>query len=71
MSEIPVYIKGSDKVIQAEPAPGNQRINADTAPAPSLPKDDAMGTAKTAKVTLVIDPVSITRVDSEGKNRQR
>jgi hypothetical protein len=26
---IPVYIKGTDKVLQAEPAPGNQAIQPD------------------------------------------
>ena len=29
---IPVYIKGSDTVLQAEPAPGNQAIKDDTEP---------------------------------------
>src|SRR5664280_1104053 len=53
---IPVYIKGTDKVLQAEPAPDNQAIQADQeATAPKvLPKGDAKASAKTAKVTLVL-----------------
>ena len=69
---IPVYIKGTDKVLQAEPAPGNQAIKADTeptAPPKVLPKSDAKASAKTAKVTLVLDPLSITRVNSEGQKQ--
>jgi hypothetical protein len=71
---IPVYIKGTDKVLQAEPAPGNQAIKADqeaTAPPKVLPKGDAKASAKTAKVTLVLDPLSITRVNSEGKKQTK
>ncbi len=71
MSEIPVYIKGSGKVLQANPAPGNQHTNADTTPAPTLPKGDVKATAKSAKITLVLDPSSITRVDSEGKKQTK
>ena len=66
---IPVYIKGTDKVVQAEPAPGTQATQGDTdatAPPKVLPKGDAKASAKTAKVTLVLDPLSITRVNSEG-----
>jgi hypothetical protein len=69
---IPVYIKGSDKVLQAEPAPGNQAIQPDKEPAEppkALPKVDAKASAKTAKVTLVLDPLSITRVLSEGQKQ--
>lgn len=69
---VPVYIKGTDKVLQAEPAPANQVIHADTEPAAPpkvLPKGDAKASAKTAKVTLVLDPLSITRVCSEGKKQ--
>jgi hypothetical protein len=71
---IPVYIKGSDKVLQAEPAPGNQAIQPDKEPAEppkALPKVDAKASAKTAKVTLVLDPLSITRVCSEGKKQTK
>ena len=70
---IPVYIKGTDKVLQAEPAPGNQAIKADQeATAPKvLPKGDAKASAKTAKVTLVLDPLSITRVNSEGQKQTK
>ena len=69
---IPVYIKGTDKVLQAEPAPGNQIIQGDqeaAAPLKALPKGDAKASAKAAKVTLVLDPLSITRVLSEGQKQ--
>jgi hypothetical protein len=36
-----------------------------------LPKCDAKATAKTAKVTLVLDPLSITRVLSEGQKQTK
>src|SRR5450759_754834 len=75
MSEnIPVYIKGTDKVLQAEPAPGNQSIQPEkevAAPPKALSKGDAKASAKSAKVTLVIDPASITRVNSEGKKQTK
>lgn len=73
MSEtVPVYIKGTNKVLQLEPAPKNQSIQGDQEPnKPVLPRGDASGTAKTAKVTLVIDPASITRVNSEGKKQTK
>ena len=69
---IPVYIKGTGKVLQAEPAPGNQAIQPEkevAAPPKALPKGDANATAKAAKVTLVLDPLSITRVLSEGQKQ--
>ena len=69
---IPVYIKGTDKVLLAEPAPVNQAIQAEkevAAPPIALPKGDAKASAKTAKVTLVLDPLSITRVLSEGQKQ--
>jgi hypothetical protein len=69
---IPVYIKGTGKVLQAEPAPGNQAIQPEkeaAAPPKALPKGDAKASAKTAKVTLILDPLSITRVCSEGKKQ--
>jgi hypothetical protein len=69
---IPVYIKGTDKVLQAEPAPGNQAIQSEkeeAAPPKALPKGDAKASAKAAKVTLVLDPLSITRVLSEGQKQ--
>ena len=50
---IPVYTKGTDKVLQAEPAPANQvvQINMpDIAPPKALPKGDAKASAKSAKV---------------------
>ena len=70
---IPVYIKGKDEVLQAEPAPGNQAIQADqeTTAHKVLPKGDAKASAKTAKVTLVLDPLSITRVNSEGQKQTK
>jgi hypothetical protein len=71
---IPVYIKGTDKVLQAEPAPSNQVIQAEqeaAAPPKALPKGDAKATAKAAKVTLVLDPLSITRVLSEGQKQTK
>ena len=69
---IPVYTKGTNKVLQAEPAPVNQAIQAEkevAAPSLTLPKGDAKASAKTAKVTLVLDPLSITRVLSEGQKQ--
>ena len=71
---IPVYIKGTDKLLQAEPAPGNQVIQGDqeaAAPLKALPKCDAKASAKTAQVTLILDPLSITRVCSEGKKQTK
>jgi len=71
---IPVYIKGTGKVLQAEPAPGNQAIQPEkeeAAPPKALPKGDAKATAKAAKVTLVLDPLSITRVLSEGQKQTK
>ncbi len=65
---IPVYLKGTDKVLQAEPAPENQVVHTDVK---VLPKGDAKATAKTAKVTLVLDPLSITEVASEGKKQTK
>ena len=50
---IPVYTKGTDKVLQAEPAPANQvvQINMpDIVPPKALPKSDAKASAKSAKV---------------------
>ena len=70
--KIPVFIKGTDKVLQAEPAPGNQAIQPEkepAAPPKALPKGDAKASAKAAKVTLVLDPLSITRVLSEGQKQ--
>jgi hypothetical protein len=69
---IPVFIKGTDKVLLAEPAPGNQAIQPEKeviTPPIVLPKGDAKASAKTAKVTLVLDPLSITRVLSEGQKQ--
>ena len=75
MSEIiPVYIKGTSQVLQAEPAPVNQAIQPETeatAPSIALPKGDARATAKSAKVTLTLDPLSLTRVVSEGKKQTK
>jgi hypothetical protein len=64
---IPVYIKGTHKVLQADPALGNPVIQGDqeaAAPLKALPKGDA-------KVTLVLDPLSVTRVYSEGKKQTK
>lgn len=68
---IPVYIKGGDQVLQLEPAPVNQVIQDDQEPVQVLQKGDAKASAKNAKVTLVLDPVSITRVQSEGKKQTK
>ena len=72
---IPVYIKGKDEVLLLEPAPTNQAIHGDkeatAAPPKVLPKGDAKASAKTAKVTLVLDPLSITRVNSEGQKQTK
>ena len=46
---IPVYIKGTDKVLQAEPAHGNQAIQPEkeeAAPLKALPKGDAKASAR-------------------------
>jgi hypothetical protein len=70
--KIPVYIKGTGEVLQAEPAPDTQAIQPEkeiVTPPIALPKGDAKASAKTAKVTLVLDPASITRVCSEGKKQ--
>jgi hypothetical protein len=39
--------------------------------AKALPKGDAKASAKAAKVTLVLDPLSITRVLSEGQKQTK
>jgi hypothetical protein len=65
---VPVYIKGTDKIITLEPAPKHQAIQADQEPS-APPKVDAKASAKSAKVTLVLDPLSLTRVNSEGKKQ--
>jgi hypothetical protein len=69
---IPVYIKGKDEVLLLEAAPKKPSIQGDkeaTAQPKVLPKGDAKASAKTAKVTLVLDPLSITRVNSEGQKQ--
>src|SRR5664280_721472 len=75
MSEtIPVYIKGKDEVVLLSPAPANQVIHGDQeeiAPPKILPNGIAKASAKAGKVTLVLDPLSITRVNSEGKKQTR
>jgi hypothetical protein len=71
---IPVYIKGTDKILLTEPAPSNQAIQPEkeeAAPPIALQKGDAKATAKAAKVTLVLDPLSITRVLSEGQKQTK
>jgi hypothetical protein len=60
--------------LQVEPAAGNQAIQPEkevVQPSIALPKGDAKATAKAAKVTLVLDPLSITRVLSEGKKQTK
>jgi len=47
---IPAYLKGTDKVLQAEPAPTNQVVQPDIAQPKVLPKSDAKASAKSAKV---------------------
>lgn len=68
---IPVYTKGKDEVTHVAPAPKNDTQDIEIVQPQVLPKGDAKGTAKTAKVTLVIDPTSITRVSSEGKKQTK
>lgn len=68
--KIPVFIKGKDEVLHLEPAP-KASPEVETALKQVLPKGDAKGTAKAAKVTLVIDPASLTRVSSEGKKQTK
>jgi len=69
MTTIPVYIKGTDEVLHLESAPKINEQDIEPAPPPVLPKGDAKGTAKSAKITLVLDPTSITRVNSDGKKQ--
>ena len=74
MSEtIPVYLKSTDEVVLLNPAPGTQVIHGEEeiAPPKILPNGIAKASAKSAKVTLVLDPLSITRVNSEGKKQTR
>jgi len=69
-----IYIKGTDKVLQLESAPKNTSIQGDqetNEQAQVLPKGDARASAKSAKITLVLDPASITRVHSEGKKQTK
>lgn len=69
---IPVYIKGTDKVLLLDPAPKNSSIQGDqetNAQAQVLPKGDAKALAKSVKLTLVIDPATLTQVDSIGKKQ--
>jgi hypothetical protein len=73
-SSIPVYIKGKDEVVLLSPAPVNQIVHGDQeeiAPPKILPNGIAKASAKSAKVALVLDPLSITRVNSEGKKQTR
>ncbi len=69
-----VKIKGTDEVVLLEQAPANQVVHTDMqeiAPAKVLPKIDGKAMAKSAKVTLVLDPLSITEVSSEGKKQTK
>ena len=71
---IPVYIKGKDEVVLLSPAPVNRIVHGDQeeiAPLKILPNGIAKASAKSAKVALVLDPLSITRVNSEGKKQTR
>jgi hypothetical protein len=68
---IPVYTKGKAEVTHAEPAPKNDAQDIIIVDPKVLPKGDAKGTAKTAKVTLVIDPSSLTSVSSQGKKQTK
>lgn len=68
--KIPVFIKGKGEVLHLEPA-SKASPEVETALQQVLVKGDAKGTAKTAKVTLVIDPASLTRVSSEGKKQTK
>jgi hypothetical protein len=74
MSTVIVTIKGTDEVMLLEQAPANQVVHTDMpaiAPANILPKIDAKATAKSAKVTLVLEPSSITEVSTEGKKQTK
>ena len=49
---IPVYMKGTDKVLQAESAPANQLVQTnmpDIIPPKVLPKGDAKASAESAR----------------------
>ena len=74
MSSVIVKIKGKDDIVLLEKAPANQVVRTDMpdlAPPKVLPKGDAKASAKSAKVTLVLDPASITEVSSEGKKQTK
>jgi len=68
---IPIYTKGKTGVTHAVPATKyeTKAIDPIDIQPEVLPKGEARCTAKTAKVTLVIDPSSLTRVDSIGKKQ--
>jgi len=75
---IPIYTKGTKEVTYAAPAttPSVQNdLQAQAVPEKKqpeqLPNGIAKGTAKTVKVALVIDPASITHVNSIGKKQTR
>jgi hypothetical protein len=74
MSTVIVTIKGTDEVMLLEQAPANQVVNTDMPaiePPKVLPKIDAKATAKSAKVTLVLEPSSITEVSTEGRKQTK
>jgi YbbR domain-containing protein len=69
-----VTIKGTNEVVLLEQAPTNQVVHTDMqeiAQPKVLPKIDAKATAKSAKVTLVLEPSSITEVSTEGKKQTK
>jgi hypothetical protein len=73
MSEliIPVYTKGKAEVTHVSAAPENASILPEAVQPIVLPKGNATATAKTAKVSIVLDPASLTRVSSEGKKQTK
>ena len=66
---VTVYIKGKDEVLSLKKAPPLP-IDDINKPTPAKAKNHHItGVAKSAKVTLVIDPASITEMDSVGKKQ--
>lgn len=68
---MPVYTKGKVVVTHAETASKNDAQGIIIIDPKVLPKGDARGEAKMAKVMLVITPSSLTSVSSEGKRQTK
>jgi hypothetical protein len=66
---VTVYIKGKDEVLSLKQAPTSQTDEINNQPRAKSNNQHITGVAKSAKVTLVIDPASITEMDSVGKKQ--